>query len=156
MNEQDHNHMTAGPRQPQEIGGTHYQQGLRVSPWDLQAEMKTSGIAFVDARRADVLKYTFRLKDGLFTLLQDLKKARHCLDAGIEVLERQLIPRDTCAPMVCESTQAEPAPEPLCEISSDGHHYPNSTHTHCRFCYQSTEQIVRQIANQPPAKNANQ
>lgn len=45
--------------------------------------MESSGNAFVDARRTDVIEYCFRMKEDL---LGDLKKARHCLDAAIEVL----------------------------------------------------------------------
>jgi hypothetical protein len=72
---------------PQEIGGTHYQQGVSTSPWDLQSTMKTSGDAFVDARRADALKYTWRMKGDTTKLIEDLKKARHCLDAAITRME---------------------------------------------------------------------
>lgn len=57
-----------------------------VTPWCLERHMRTSGNAFVDARRTDVIEYCFRLKEDLLT---DLKKARHCLDAAIEVLEQQ-------------------------------------------------------------------
>ena len=60
----------------------HYQ--TPVSPWDLQKHMHTSGDAFVDARRCDAIKYIFRNKENL---LEDLKKARHCLDAAISKLE---------------------------------------------------------------------
>ena len=45
--------------------------------------MESSGSVFVDARRTDVIEYCFRNKGDL---LGDLKKARHCLDAAIEVL----------------------------------------------------------------------
>lgn len=54
-----------------------------VTPWDLQRCMKSSGNAFVDARRADAMEYAFRIKDDL---LGDLIKARHCLDEAIKVL----------------------------------------------------------------------
>lgn len=57
-----------------------------VTPWDLQKCMKSSGNAFVDARRADVMEYAYRIKDDL---LGDLIKARHCLDEAIEVLKSQ-------------------------------------------------------------------
>lgn len=60
----------------------HYQ--TKVDPWELQRHMQSSGNAFVDARRADAIKYAFRKKENM---LQDLKKARHCLDAAIERLE---------------------------------------------------------------------
>lgn len=46
--------------------------------------MKSSGDAFVDSRRTDVIEYCFRLKDDP---LGDLKKARHCLDEAIKVME---------------------------------------------------------------------
>ena len=56
----------------------------KVTPWDLQKCMKSSGNAFVDARRTDAIEYAFRIKDDL---LDDLRKARHCLDEAIKVLE---------------------------------------------------------------------
>lgn len=80
---------TAGPG-PQEVGGTHYQEGVKVSPWSLQKEMASSGNAFVDARRADAIKYTFRMKSDLPKLVEDMTKAKHCLQAGIEELERHI------------------------------------------------------------------
>lgn len=49
--------------------------------------MESSGSAFVDARRTDVIEYCFRMKGDL---LGDLKKARHCLDAAIEVLSANI------------------------------------------------------------------
>jgi len=60
----------------------HYQ--TEVSPWDLQAHMPSSGNAFVDGRRCDAIKYVFRNKESL---LEDLKKAKHCLEAAIKKLE---------------------------------------------------------------------
>ena len=62
----------------------HYARA--VTPWDLQKCMKSSGNAFVDARRTDAIEYAFRLKDDL---LGDLIKARHCLDEAITVLKAQ-------------------------------------------------------------------
>jgi len=59
----------------------HYQ--TEVSPWDLQEHMPSSGNAFVDGRRCDAIKYIFRDKESL---LEDLKKAKHCLEAAIERL----------------------------------------------------------------------
>ena len=55
-----------------------------VTPWDLQRHMESSGNAFVDARRTDAIEYCFRMKEDL---LADLKKAKHCIEAAIEVLE---------------------------------------------------------------------
>lgn len=55
-----------------------------VTPWHLEMHMESSGNAFVDSRRSDAIEYCFRIKDDL---LEDLKKARHCLDAAIQVLE---------------------------------------------------------------------
>lgn len=60
----------------------HYAKS--VQPWDLEREMESSGNAFVDARRTDAIEYCFRKKDNM---LEDLKKARHCIDAAIEHLE---------------------------------------------------------------------
>jgi len=54
-----------------------------VTPWMLQEHMETSGNAFVDARRADVIEYAFRIKDDLKS---DLLKAKHCLEAAIAQL----------------------------------------------------------------------
>jgi hypothetical protein len=48
--------------------------------------MESSGNAFVDSRRTDAIEYCFRMKDG--RLLEDLKKARHCLDEAIAVMEQ--------------------------------------------------------------------
>lgn len=58
----------------------------KVTPWDLQKCMKSSGNAFVDARRTDAIEYCFRMKDDL---LGDLKKARHCMEEAIKELESQ-------------------------------------------------------------------
>ena len=57
-----------------------------VTPWDLERCMKSSGDAFVDARRTDVIEYCFRIKDNL---LDDLIKARHNLEVAIERLEQK-------------------------------------------------------------------
>lgn len=64
-----------------------------VTPWDLEKHMETSGSAFVDARRTDAIEYCFRVKENL---LEDLQKARHCLDEAISVLQAQnsLTPHD--------------------------------------------------------------
>lgn len=75
---------------PQEIGGTHYQEGVKVSPWSLQREMVSSGDAFVDARRADAIKYAFRVKGNHAKLLEDLRKAADSARAGAEHLEKML------------------------------------------------------------------
>lgn len=56
-----------------------------ITPWCLEMHMESSGNAFVDARRTDAIEYCFRMKEDL---LGDLKKARHCIDAAIKVLER--------------------------------------------------------------------
>ena len=60
----------------------HYNK--QVSPWDLQRSMESSGSPFIDARRADAIKYTFRKKDDQ---IKDLKKAIHCLQAAVKELE---------------------------------------------------------------------
>lgn len=80
------------PSEPQEIGGTHYQQGIKTSPWDLQRVMESSGSPFTDARRADVIKYVFRKKGDTAKMLEDHRKAMHCLSAAILELETRLKP----------------------------------------------------------------
>lgn len=67
------------------VGGDHYKG--KIDPWELQRVMKTSGNAFVDARRADALKYAWRMKGDTQKLLEDLRKAIHCLQAAIKELE---------------------------------------------------------------------
>ena len=74
---------------PQEVGGTHYNQGVSTTPWDLQRAMKTSGVPFVDARRSDVIKYVFRIKGDYAKQIEDYKKAKHCIEAAIAVLESE-------------------------------------------------------------------
>lgn len=59
----------------------HYDKG--VQPWDLERVMESSGSVFVDARRTDAIEYCFRMKGNL---LEDLVKARHCLEAAIQHL----------------------------------------------------------------------
>lgn len=61
----------------------HYDKG--VQPWDLERVMETSGDCFVDARRTDIIEYIFRKK---VSMLEDMKKARHCLDAAIAHMEK--------------------------------------------------------------------
>lgn len=72
-----------------QVGGTHYKDA-RVQPWDLQRSMRTSGNPFVDARRADVIKYVWRQKGDGKKMLEDLRKAQHCLEAAITDLELDL------------------------------------------------------------------
>ena len=62
----------------------HYEGA--VTPWDLERCMQSSGNAFVDARRTDAIEYCFRIKEDL---LEDLKKARHCLDEAINEMEKR-------------------------------------------------------------------
>ena len=71
-----------------QVGGDHYSS--KIDPWELQRVMQSCGIAFVDARRADAIKYSWRMKGDLSKLLEDLSKARHCLDAAISELESKL------------------------------------------------------------------
>lgn len=61
----------------------------KITPWDLERCMRSSGNAFVDARRTDAIEYCFRIKGDL---LEDLRKARHCLDAAILDLEDKSAP----------------------------------------------------------------
>lgn len=67
-----------------QVGGNHYKQGKGISPWDLQRHMESTGDAFLDARRADIIRYVFRTKDDW---MEQLKKAKHCIDAAIIHLE---------------------------------------------------------------------
>lgn len=64
----------------------HYQSATGVTPWDLQRGMQTSGGPFVDARRADAIKYAFRVKTNM---VEDLRKAAHCLLEAAAELERR-------------------------------------------------------------------
>lgn len=59
----------------------------KVTPWDLQKCMTSSGNAFIDARRTDAIEYAYRMKGG--ALREDLVKARHCLSEAIAVLDGQ-------------------------------------------------------------------
>jgi hypothetical protein len=70
---------------------THYQPtGTGPTPWDLEKTMQSSGSCFVDSRRTDAIEYAYRLKGGPAGLLEDLRKARHCLDEAIAHLEARL------------------------------------------------------------------
>lgn len=68
-----------------QVGGDHYNQGTKTSPWDLQMDMKSSGSLFIDSRRSDAIKYVHRDKGDM---LENLKKARHCIDAAIKYMEK--------------------------------------------------------------------
>lgn len=70
-----------------QVGGEHY-KSASVTPWMLQKHMSTSGSVFVDARRCDAIKYAFRKKGDRAKMLEDLRKAHHCLEGAIEELER--------------------------------------------------------------------
>jgi hypothetical protein len=80
---------------------SHYNKP--VTPWDLELHMESSGSAFVDARRTDTIEYAFRKKDNM---LEDLMKARHCLDAAIQELSR------IQGPQLHVETCGMPIPEP--------------------------------------------
>ena len=80
----------------------HYQ--AEVSPWDLQKHMPSSGNAFVDGRRCDAIKYIFRNKESL---LEDLKKAKHCLEAAIERLETEPKQAGSSKGVITSLTKAE-------------------------------------------------
>jgi hypothetical protein len=77
---------------PEEVDGTHYQQGFRVTPWDLQQVLESTGDVFVDGRRCDILKYVSRIKgegkNRIPKLLSDFRKAKHCIEAAIAKLEQ--------------------------------------------------------------------
>jgi hypothetical protein len=60
----------------------HYDK--KVSPWDLEKCMESSGNAFVDARRTDIIEYAFRNKGDM---IGDLRKAMHNCEEAIKVLE---------------------------------------------------------------------
>ncbi|WP_288923538.1 DUF3310 domain-containing protein [uncultured Ottowia sp.] len=71
------------PASARQEGGDHYRR-MAVQPWDaIQAWMSRK--SFEDFLRACAIKYLARCdaKGGL----QDLRKARHCLDKLIEVRE---------------------------------------------------------------------
>ena len=73
------------PASARQEGGDHYRR-LAVQPWDaMQAWMSPK--AFEGFLRGCALKYLARCdaKGGL----QDVRKARHCLDKLIEVMERK-------------------------------------------------------------------
>lgn len=72
------------PKTSDERTPSHYKGA--VTPWDLQLHMKSSGDAFVDGRRTDIIEYVFRHKDDF---LGDMKKARHNIDAIIKRLEQK-------------------------------------------------------------------
>lgn len=74
-----------------EAGGAHY--GSELQPWDLQRHMPTSGDAFVDGRRCDILKYGFRIKGDLNKLKDDMKKVVHCAQAAIDEIESMDAPK---------------------------------------------------------------
>jgi len=80
----------------------HYQ--AEVSPWDLQKYMFSSGNAFVDGRRCDAIKYIFRNKKSL---LEDLKKAKHCLEAALERLETEPKQAGSSKGVIASLTKAE-------------------------------------------------
>ena len=98
-----------------EAGGAHYGNG--VQPWALQESMETSGDAFVDGRRCDAIKYVHRMKGKgamkLAKLLDDLRKARHCIDAAIKRLELILERNNTyAAPVQGQQPQQARQPQP--------------------------------------------
>lgn len=77
------NHKPTDPKaQYGDLTPAHYAKA--VTPWDLEKVMQSSGNCFVDSRRTDAIEYCFRMKGDL---LADLKKARHCLDEAIRVME---------------------------------------------------------------------
>lgn len=63
--------------------------------------MKSCGVPFVDARRTDIIEYAFRLKGGEEGLIADLKKAKHCCEAALELLEAP--PVKKCLVKGCEN-----------------------------------------------------
>lgn len=72
--------MTEQWRQTQ-IGGDHYRK-FRIQPWDIRKEYN------LNPWEADVLSYLLRRKPGV-PRIEDLKKARHCLDYLIEEEEQR-------------------------------------------------------------------
>lgn len=67
----------------------------KVTPWDLQQCMKSSGHAFVDARRTDAIEYAFRIKEDM---REDLLKAIHCLKAAVQFLDANTSSTETTKP----------------------------------------------------------
>lgn len=72
-----------GCLQPTSNTPAHY--AGTVTPWDLQKCMRSTGDAFIDARRTDAIEYAFRLKDNP---REDWQKAIHCLQAAIDHFDK--------------------------------------------------------------------
>lgn len=83
------------PKKSKQVGGEHYAEGVKTSPWDLQRELESSGNVFVDGRRCDAIRYAARLKgkgDGMLRkLAEDLRKAADCANAGADYIEARLL-----------------------------------------------------------------
>jgi len=75
----------------------------KVTPWDLEKCMASSGDAFVDSRRTDAIEYCFRMKADL---IGDLRKAKHCLEEAIAHMEMKSTPTAS-QPLHYPSTQAQ-------------------------------------------------
>jgi Protein of unknwon function (DUF3310) len=72
------------PASDTQVGGDHYKK-LGIEPWAaLRAWLGTEG--FAAFLKGCVIKYVVRKKANP---VEDLKKARHCLDKLIEVMEEQ-------------------------------------------------------------------
>jgi len=67
-----------------QVGGKHYAKH-RIQPWDIAIEYNLSYI------EGSALKYLLRRKGSR---LEDLKKARHCLDRLIELEEERGVLRE--------------------------------------------------------------
>ena len=69
-----------------QVGGNHYvSQG--IMPWDLIKSMKSSGVAFVDYARGDIIAYVWRMKGGRDQQIEDLRKAAHFCEEAAKFLE---------------------------------------------------------------------
>lgn len=58
----------------------------KVTPWDLERSMRSTGNLFADARRTDIIEYAFRIKGDRDQQISDLRKIIHCAQAAIEEL----------------------------------------------------------------------
>jgi len=66
-----------------QVGGEHY-KNLKVQPWDFMESIFTHE-EFTGFLKGCIIKYVSRKK---YNSLEDIKKARHCIEKLIEVMEK--------------------------------------------------------------------